>query len=200
MTTKKTKKYYTFRELANEYGKDITHIAKLIKKFDLDAVPAVSEGKACQAISNEDKSKLEKKEPLLALPKVGADEITIDELAKQRNSDTSGLLKYLKANKFEIEKRQRDGGGRPINAISLKEVARLNKENPVSKMENGDVLISELATQRGCDHSGLLKMLRRNGFKIEYKRAKEGGGALLGVLSSKEVARLNKEHPVRIKV
>lgn len=131
MNAKKAKLYHTFSELAEEYGKDLSHIGKMIKKFKLVTTPALSEGKACQSLSNEEKAKLEKKNPLLVVPKIGTDEVTVLSLAEKRGCGTSDVLKLLKRNNFKIEKRQRDGGGRPIDVLSSKEAARFNKEHPV---------------------------------------------------------------------
>ena len=124
------KEFFTLTELAEEYGRDLTHIAKLVKDKNVVVTPTKQNGKACQALSLKEKAKLEKANPLLALPSIGKGEVELNDLAEKRGQDVAGLRKFLIANGFTLEKRLRPGGGRPVNVLSAKECARLDKEFP----------------------------------------------------------------------
>lgn len=125
------KKFFTFNELAELYGKDPSYIAKQAREFKLVVTPAVSNGHPCSALSLEEKEKLEAKNKNLTFPQIKKGEQEVNDLAKKRKQDVSGLLKLLKANGFTLEKRLRKGGGRPVNVISAKDSERLDKEFPV---------------------------------------------------------------------
>ena len=127
----RTRELYTLTDLAKEYHKDLSYIAKLVKAFELKTIPALQGNHACQALSKTEKVKLEKSNPSLAIPDIAEGEIEINALAKTRKQDVSGLLKLLKRNEFVLEKRLNPNGGRPVNVLSSKEVIRLEQEHPI---------------------------------------------------------------------
>lgn len=126
-----SKTLFTIRDLAEKYSKDSTYIAKMVKEYKLKTIPAIQGKHACLALESSEVTKLEKYNPLLTYPLLGEGEKELKAIAKERKQDVSGLLKFLKANGFTLEKRLLPKGGRPVNTLSAKEYARLNKEHPV---------------------------------------------------------------------
>ena len=124
------KTIWTFNELAREYGKDPTYVARMVRLHGLAVTSAMQDKHVCKALSSAEKAKLEKKNPNLTLDFVGKGERELNDIAEERGQLVDGLLKFLKAHDFEIEKRLHEDGGRPVNVLSAKEYARLMKSFP----------------------------------------------------------------------
>ena len=129
----KAKQLITIRDLAKKYSKDPSYIAKMVKEYKLKIVPAIQDKHACQALEMAEVEKLEKNNPLLTYPLIGKDEKELKVVAKERKQDVSGLLKFLRAHEFSLEKRLLAEGGRPVNILPAKEYARLTKDYPARK-------------------------------------------------------------------
>lgn len=125
------KEYITIKELAEEYLKDTSYIAKLLIELQIPTVTATKEGHACKAISFEDKAKLEMTNPHLVAPTMTKEDIKVSDIATERGQDVSGLLKLLKKKGFALEKKRSPEGGKPVAVLSKKEHARLTKEHPI---------------------------------------------------------------------
>ena len=121
---------YTFSDLAKEYSKDQSYVAKLVKEFNLNVTPAIHGKHACLALSQKEKDKLEKSNPLLVLPLIKKNEKDLSTIAKERKQDISGLLKFLKANGFTLVKRLKPDGGRAVNVLDASEYERLMTTYP----------------------------------------------------------------------
>ena len=127
--------------------------------------------------------------------------ITVAEFAEEYQKDISYIGKLIREHKIPVVEATKNG--RACNALDSKSRATLEGllAPVLSEMGEGEIEVLQLAEERGQDVSGLLKMLKKNNFKLEKRlRVGPGGNRAVNVLTKSEYARFQKEHPVRIKL
>ena len=119
--------------------------------------------------------------------------LSIRELADLLHKDPSYVGKIVKGSGLDLVAAIH--GGKSCKALSSKDVAKLKKQHPdlaVPPVTDKDITIDEMAKALKLDKSGLLKTLKRNGFKLE-KRIKKDGGRPTNTMSRAEFEKYSKK-------